>query len=233
MSSLPLYQRLAEAAAEEGVRVLLTGEGVDELFCGYGSYSKVHGLTSLIDYYRHPQRDNLVRTLFGEDGIATARARFSAMYSTYADLRYIEREIRLVRLLLRSDACLMSVSIEGRVPFLHNRVPEMALAIPWQELVIGHGKTALRRAYRDALGVRAVARKTRFKASDAVLRRCLGKHDLPERILSAAIRVFGETAARRCLAALGSDEGFDADVCCLLISLTFLVENGSIDGYAA
>jgi len=129
MSSLPLYQRLAEAAADEGVRVLITGEGADELFAGYSSYKKVGSLPSPLDYYRHAPRIRLVRALFG-DRVSHAQEKFSNLYCDINDIRDIETEMRLSRLLLRTDTCLMSRSVEGRVPFLHNGIPEMAMGTP-------------------------------------------------------------------------------------------------------
>ncbi len=231
MSSLPLYQHLAELASDEGIRVLLTGEGVDELFCGYRSYSKLSGLASILDYYHDPRRDRLVRTLFGNAAIDRTQTRFSDLYGVQTDIRQIEREIRLVRLLLRSDVCLMAKSIEGRVPFLHNRIPEMALAIPWQELAPLPGKMILRQAYRNELGIRATAEKTRFKASDAMLARCIEDKRCSTRIHAAASQLFGSDAVGECLQALATDAGFDADICCLLISLTFLIEHGVLDGH--
>jgi asparagine synthase (glutamine-hydrolysing) len=232
MSSLPLYHCLADAAAEAGVRVLLTGEGVDELFCGYASYAKVASLPSPLAYYEHAQRDRLLRLLFGDDAAEASHGRFAKKYGHQRDIRWIEREIRLTRLLVRSDACLMARSIEGRVPFLHNRIPEMALSLPWQELAAGQGKCILREAYRHDLGALATTRKTRFKASDAILLRCLEEAHLRERMLAALTPVFGRDVIRDCLRIIVTDDGFDADILCLLMSLTFLIEEGWIDAHA-
>ncbi|HWX16942.1 MAG TPA: asparagine synthase-related protein [Chthoniobacterales bacterium] len=232
MSSLPLYLRLAEAAAEEGVRVLLTGEGVDEFFGGYASYAKTCGSPDPLDYYRHPPREKLTRVLFGDDELNIVQQRFAETYSGCADIRHVERDLRLTRLLLRTDVCLMSQSIEGRVPYLHNRIPELAMSVPWQELATAPGKRLLREAYRTELGARVSIRKGRFKASDSVLRRCLAKPELSKRISASVAQVFGKPAAERCLLILKTEDGFDADVSCLLMSLTFLLEGGRIDGHA-
>jgi len=150
------------------------------------------------------------------------------MYGVHVDLRPIECELRLVRLLLRTDVCLMSRSIEGRTPFLHNGIPDLALAIPWEELALGSGKGVLRRAYHSELGRRADIVKTRFRASDAMLRRCLQAPSAAKRLAVGLESVFGDSVTEQCLATLHTDAGFDADICCLLMSLAFLVEEGSL-----
>jgi asparagine synthase (glutamine-hydrolysing) len=228
MSSLPLYWKLSELAAGEGLRVVITGEGVDEYFCGYGSYAKVAALAHPLDYYRHPSREQLVRILFEGGEIDAASQRLWQRYSDTTDLRTVERELRLMRLLLRTDVCFMAFSMEGRVPFLHNRIPALALSIPWQEHVVSPGKAVLRRAYGADLGQRAWIAKTRFKASDAVLRRLLASAAMQNRIIDAVSPIFSRVAVGRCIKDLETDAGFDADICCLLMSLTFLVEGGLI-----
>jgi len=224
MSSLPLYQCLADAASQAGVRALLLGEGVDEYFAGYVSYAKVCALRSPLDYYRHPARERLVRRLFGAARLERTQLRFAQMYGQMTDLRPVEAQLRLTRLLLRSDVCLMSRSIEGRVPFLYNDIPALALALPWAELAAAPGKTALRAAYADSLGERSMCAKVRFKSSDAMLLRCLGLQRLESRIVARCAGLFGRSAVLEALAMLRTPEGFDADILCLLMSLTFLIE---------
>lgn len=226
MSSLPLFQLIAEIAARNGVRVLLSGEGVDEFFAGYGSYRTMSERGGMTNYYRHPPRLALIRNLFGEDVLRAAQARFMEYFGTAKDLRSIENRLRLSRLLLRTDVCLMSQSIEGRVPFLHNQIPDLALSIPWEKHVSGNGKALMREAYGKEMTQRARVKKTRFKLPDQVLRDLLFKSVVLDRVISAASRVFGVSNTRTVLKTLASENGFDADVCCLLLSLTFLIEDG-------
>lgn len=233
MSSLPLYQRLADAAAAAGVRALLLGEGVDEFFAGYASYGKVSALPSPLDYYRHAVRERLVLTLFGPERFASVQRRFARRYRGTTDLRVPEAQLRLTRLLLRSDVCLMSRSIEGRVPFLHNGIPSMALAIPWDVLAAVPGKALLREAYASRLGARATRAKVRFKSSDAMLLRCLDLEQLEPRIVAACSPLFGQGAIERAITVMRGADGFDADILCLLMSLTFLFESGLLHDDAA
>jgi asparagine synthase (glutamine-hydrolysing) len=230
MSSLPLYQQLADAAAVHGVRAMLLGEGVDEYFAGYASYAKAAALPTLQDYYRFPARRRLVECLFGQAARARVESRFDQQYGECSDLREIETQMRLTRLLLRSDVCLMSRSIEGRVPFLHNGIPAMAMALSWDEVSAEPGKMPLRRAYLEDLGERAMRPKVRFKSSDAMLLRCLDLDNLEGRVVDQCAQLFGRAATSDAIASLRSADGFDADVLCLLMSLTFLLESGLLDG---
>ena len=229
MSSLPLFQLIANAASEEGVRVLMSGEGVDEFFGGYSSYSKVQKRQDITNYYKHPPRLKLVRLLFGDAAAQSTKDRFANLYADCEDLRFIERELRLVRLLLRTDVCLMSKSIEGRTPFLHNQIPDFALSIPWNDHVSGAHKALLREAYRTIIPNRSNTTKTRFKISDVVLRGYLNNETFRARLVLSTRSVFGEMNVKQCLDILNSDAGFDADICCLLMSLSFLIEEGIIE----
>lgn len=228
MSSLPLTWRMSERAAEAGVRVMLTGEGVDELFCGYGSYAKMGLLQQPLDYYRHHQREVLIDLLFGEIAIQSAWRSLEEHYRNVTDLRHVERELRLARLLLRNDVCFMAHSIEARVPFLHNRIPELALNLAWEELLQNGGKAAVRSAWRQELGAKADIPKTRFKASDQLIRRCLAVPNLAKRVYAALSNIFGIERTRQCLAVLQTESGFNADIACILISLCFLLESEDV-----
>lgn len=233
MSSLPLYRRLADAAADAGVRALILGEGVDEYFAGYSSYAKLHSTGDPLDYYRHPPRERLTRALFGDAAVAAAEQRFRTLYGEVADLRGVEVQMRLTRLLLRSDVCLMARSIEGRVPFLYNGIPALAMTLPWAALTQGQGKWVLRQLYAPQLGPRAFASKVRFKAPDAMLMRCMSSDVLQGRIMAAAGSILGRDPIERVLRLLSDPSAYDADVACLLLSLTFLIEYGILDGYGS
>lgn len=228
MSSLPLYQSLADAAYENGVRVLLLGEGADELFGGYSSYRKVSGLPNILSYYTSPRRVSLLQILFSDAELSSSAMRFANLYGDRRDIRQIEIEMRLQRLLLRTDVCLMSRSIEGRLPFLHNGIPELAMGLDFNDVVAGAGKSPLRSAYSAVLGARASSAKTRFKCSDVSVRACMAQSSIQSRMVCALGKVFSKGAVQRALNALLTDDGFDADVCCLLLSLTFLIEEGCI-----
>ena len=168
---LPTY-KLAAAAHASGLKVILSGEGGDELFAGYGRYralmrpwwaggrmsrgrGNLDGLGIL--------RDDLAGW---RDGIAAAelkaasvgRTRLQAAQATdCAD--WLPND-----LLVKLDRCLMAHGVEGRTPFLDRRLAEFAFRLP-DELKIrrGLGKWLLRRWLAGAApAAEAFARKRGF-----------------------------------------------------------------------
>jgi asparagine synthase (glutamine-hydrolysing) len=150
---LPTY-KLARVARESGIKVILSGEGGDELFGGYGRYRAV-----MRPWWAGGKlargRGNLdgLGILRGElagwrDGIAAAeyhaasrgRTRLQAAQATdCAD--WLPND-----LLAKLDRCLMAHGVEGRTPFLDPKVAEFAFRLP-DDLKIrkGLGKWLLRR----------------------------------------------------------------------------------------
>jgi asparagine synthase (glutamine-hydrolysing) len=178
MTSFPLYLALAEAVSAAGVVVLLCGEGADELFGGYGSYRKWLGkhrgitLPELADYACPAEKEARLRALLGDAVVSATRRAFDEQFREcvnqhpFDGLRKLEQYLRLEPLLHRTDLALMAHSIEGRVPFLHGHVPELAYGLPLSDCLSEQAtKTALRRAYEQLIPARArKAPKTNFRA---------------------------------------------------------------------
>jgi asparagine synthase (glutamine-hydrolysing) len=156
---------LAERAGRE-LKVVLTGEGGDEVFAGYGRYRR-SPLQRWIANLRAPGsggfrtrgywRDDWTRRAFGPDLSAAAAAwrtpfadAWQATPRAWTDVmrcQYTDLETYLADdLLVKADRVLMGFSLEGRVPFLDHRVVEFGLGLPdglkirWRE-----GKLFLRR----------------------------------------------------------------------------------------
>jgi len=152
-ASLPTY-KLAAEAKKAGLKVVLTGEGGDEMFGGYGRYRRARRARMLGG---RPMRakgafdglDVLRRAPTGwRDGIAAhereaaegGRTRLQAAQATdCAD--WLPND-----LLTKLDRCLMAHGVEGRVPFLDVGVAAFALTLPDRLKVRrGFGKWLLRR----------------------------------------------------------------------------------------
>jgi asparagine synthase (glutamine-hydrolysing) len=154
---LPTY-KLARAAREAKLKVILTGEGGDELFGGYGRYRSVMRpwwmggraprARGILDGF------NLLRdeTAGWRDGIAAAEARSTGGGRTRLQTaQAIDCADWLPNDLLgKLDRCLMAHGAEGRTPFLDPVVAELAFRLP-DALKVQHGlgKWLLRRWLAD------------------------------------------------------------------------------------
>jgi asparagine synthase (glutamine-hydrolysing) len=150
---LPTYKLAAEARAA-GLKVVLSGEGGDEMFAGYGRYRSVMRPWWLGG--RTPRaRGNLDKlgllraNLAGwRDGIDAAELRAAKGGRTRLQAaQAVDCEDWLPNdLLTKLDRCLMAHGVEGRTPFLDPAVAALALHLP-DELKVrnGMGKWLLRR----------------------------------------------------------------------------------------
>ena len=156
---------LAERAAR-ALKVVLTGEGGDEVFAGYGRYRRTlpqRWLKNMVApgsggyRTRGEWRSDWVRDVLGPELRAADAARrapvIAAWRATPADWTDVTRcqLADLVtwlpdELLVKTDRVLMSFGLEGRVPFLDHRVVEFGLSLP-DSLKVGgrQGKLFLKR----------------------------------------------------------------------------------------
>jgi len=146
-ATLPTY-KLAEAA-KGTLTVVLTGEGGDELFGGYGRYRRAIRPALFGGRPAEPQID----APFLKDGGKAALECWRARAYAHA------RGTRLQRaqaadiatwlpndLLLKLDRCLMAHGLEGRTPFLDKEVAAFAASLPDRMKVQGrYGKWLLRK----------------------------------------------------------------------------------------
>ena len=144
---LPTY-KLAEAA-KGTLTVVLSGEGGDELFAGYGRYRRALRPTWLGGRPAEPQID----APFLKDKGAGALARWRDTASRFTGGTKLQRAQSADiatwlpnDLLLKLDRCLMAHGLEGRTPFLDREVAAFAFALPDRMKVRGrHGKWLLRK----------------------------------------------------------------------------------------
>ena len=132
---LPTYA-LARAARQAGLKVILSGEGGDELFAGYGRYR-----SAMRPWWaggRMPRARGVLDglgVLRGEiagwrDGIAAAEARSGGHGRTPLQVaQAVDCADWLPNdLLIKLDRCLMAHGAEGRTPFLDTAMAALAFA---------------------------------------------------------------------------------------------------------
>lgn len=149
-AALPIFKLAAEARRH--VKVVLTGEGGDELFAGYGRYRRTlrpwwlggrqplrrsmieqFGLARGPVAWVHRQERNRRAEVTSETALQRAQA---------ADIEsWLPNDI-----LLKLDRCLMAHGLEGRTPFLDREMANFAASLPDDAKIRnGMGKWLLRR----------------------------------------------------------------------------------------
>lgn len=129
---------LAEAVKKEGLKVVLTGEGGDELFAGYGRYRsamrpwwrggrsmRARGVFDGLGVLRDLPagwRDGIAASEQTADTGSLSRLQ-SAQAADCAD--WLPND-----LLIKVDRCLMAHGVEGRTPFLDPDVAAVAFRLP-------------------------------------------------------------------------------------------------------
>ena len=155
---LPTW-KLGQIAARE-LKVVLCGEGGDEMFAGYGRYRsavrawwlggramRAKGIMDGLDLLRQPitgWRDGIVAA----ESTASGHGRTRLQVAQAVDIAdWLPHD-----LLLKLDRCLMAHGVEGRTPLLDPAVAEVALRLPdGLKLRDGRGKYLLRRWLARAL----------------------------------------------------------------------------------
>ena len=169
VSTRLLYQK----CRERGIKVVIVGEGSDELFGGYGVFRRSQSrapcdwwLFQLYRNYcgrRHGRYFGAFRARMREYLDATGNDRFAA-------IRLFESREQLPNnYVMKVDKASMAVSVEARTPFLDQRVAEIAYRMPARYLLSADSeKEVLRRlAERYRLLPEATVRRRKFGASIA------------------------------------------------------------------
>ena len=145
-SVFPLY-RLAKACRAQGYKVVLSGEGADELFAGYARSAflledessvrddRAAHYASMLGRYRGSKLDRFCR-MASRSGLAGAAMMKMYLMNAWSERRtplenicYVESRIFLQPLLQMSDRMCMAHGVEARCPFLDHRVIEFAFRL--------------------------------------------------------------------------------------------------------
>lgn len=159
------YQKLHKAARDSGVKVLLEGQGMDEILTGYGYYQTLSETSpdsnetftqtekGVPRFYQDNSKflapellmSNTPITLSGTTEFAQPFAS-NVENAMYADLMHR----RVPRVLRMNDRLSMAYGVELREPFLDHRLVELAFRLPaHQKLRDGTGKYLLRACLAD------------------------------------------------------------------------------------
>jgi len=147
---LPTY-KLAKAA-KGSVKVVLSGEGGDELFGGYGRYRSASRIWPLArPMRRKPAIEGLANGW--RQGIEQVENALPASLSKLQRAQAVDCADWLPNdLLTKLDRCLMAHGIEGRVPFLDPKVADFAFRLPDRlKIKDGLGKFLLRQWLSKAM----------------------------------------------------------------------------------
>ena len=158
---LPTYL-LGEAVSKNGLKVVLSGEGGDELFAGYGRYRSVvrpwwkggrsmhsRGMLDGLDLFRHSP-------VGWRDGVSATEERLNTEALSQLQVAQASdcNDWLPNDLLTKVDRCLMAHGVEGRTPYLDSRVASVAFRLPDQlKIKDGVGKWLLRRWLDNRLPV--------------------------------------------------------------------------------
>ena len=149
---LPTF-KLAARARAEGLKVVFSGEGGDELFGGYGRYRHVNRPWPFVKPMRRKGIFHDLDVLY--DNSSDWRSGFAASEKEASE--YERNSLQIAQaidfsdwlpadLLTKLDRCLMAHGVEGRVPFLDPVMIRAAYCLPDKlKIKNGKGKWLLRR----------------------------------------------------------------------------------------
>ena len=152
-------------ARERGLKVVLVGEGADELLGGYDIFARTHARTPQRLWLWRLYRAYAGRRWGGQFGVfrqAMERGLGEVGGDRFAAIRLFETRHQLPNNYVQKvDKASMSVSVEARAPYLDRRVADIAYRLP---------EGMLRSGGADKLALRRVAERFGLLPPDVIAR---------------------------------------------------------------
>ena len=123
-----LLYKISKLAAEDGIKVLLSGEGADEFFAGYDRIFKWAATTEKFDFdmfiemycYIKPDKNSCLYKHFSDLFMG------KEFYSPFEAVRWFFIRYHMPVLFRRLDFALMAAGIEGREPIANHHIFQLA-----------------------------------------------------------------------------------------------------------
>lgn len=159
-AALPSYKMAL--SAKKNVKVILCGEGADELLAGYKRYQKAHWPTllggKLIRRKGNFSGQGLLKndTMEWQKGLQLSLAYFrKTLFTPLQRAQGVDCETWLPNCLLaKLDRCLMAHGVEGRTPFLEPELSQFLFSLPDNlKIRYGYRKWILRKWLKNNLPI--------------------------------------------------------------------------------
>lgn len=147
--TVPIY--LLSKFARNYVKVLLSGEGCDEVFGGYRRYLSLQEGKNLSDrdlilsssFGKQADIDSILNFDSGDDFSYREKILHNVLNENLSrKISWLDLKTYLPPLLLRQDKMGMAANLEGRIPFLDHRLVEFGFSLP-PELKFFNGETKI------------------------------------------------------------------------------------------
>ena len=199
----PVGKYLLSDLAQRHVKVVLTGEGSDEVFLGYYVFREAADRGSSFSSSRRALLSARFSRLLGRLLVAAPKSIYARVLpegqERWSDSEQIEGRAPVVQLQYRrlvthlphvilcayGDRTEMAHSIEGRVPFLDHHLFEVARDIPVEHKIRGGVEKYIIRKIADGLIPKEVVERRKWPLSTRVPSMLPGKHAEIDRILAA------------------------------------------------
>jgi len=190
----PVGKYLLSDLAQRHVKVVLTGEGADEVFLGYQFYHKVVDGSGSVSSSRRASLSAWFFGILGRLVVAAPKSAYTRVLpegqQRESDAEQIEGRAAVVQLQYRrlvthlprvilcayGDRTEMAHSIEGRVPFLDHHLFEAARDIPVEHKIRGRVEKYILRTIADDLIPKEVVERRKWPLSTRVPAMLPGKH---------------------------------------------------------